>query len=188
MIHKQFRAASAGRGPNPFLARLEPHLPAPGDAIEWGAGRGQASRRLADLGWRVWAVENDPAMSAGLLEDGRIRTVPMDLRAWTPPPHRLSLFLFCLFYLPPEDQSAAVSRAAARLEPGGILAGQLLLPRDDWARDGLMQSASPDILPAWPERPIWDEVEKDGRTAWGEPKRWHILHFAIRAPEPDGSG
>jgi hypothetical protein len=186
LIHEKFRSATAEMGPNPFLSRLEPFLPKPADAVEWGAGRGRASRRLAGLGWRVWAVERDPAMISDLLGDARIRTVPMDLRSWTPPPHRLSLFLFSLFYLPAEDQAAAVRKAALRVEPGGILAGQLLLERDDWARSGEMHAAGPEILPSWPVRLIWDEAEREGRTAWGEPKRWHILHFALRAPAPDG--
>jgi hypothetical protein len=176
----RFIPASLGLPPNPFLARLEPLLGEPGQAIDWGAGHGAASARLRELGWAVTAVESHPQMVPSLLVRPGLPTVCMDMRDWSPPSHDLSLFLFSIFWMPLAEQERVLLRSWEKLNDGGVLAGQILLPSDDWVQEGSAFPGPMAALDGLGERLIWDEAERDGKTLFETPKHWHILHFALR--------
>ncbi len=178
----RFIPASIGLPPNPFLARLEPLLPAPGLALDWGAGHGAASLRLQEIGWQVTAVESNLQMLASLLAHPGLPTVCMDMRAWRPPSHDLSLFLFSIFWISEEDQKQMLLRSWSQLRRQGVLAGQILLPRDDWVSDGDAFPGPIEALQGLGSPLIWEETERDGKTLFNTPKHWHILHFALRKP------
>jgi tellurite methyltransferase len=74
------------------------------------------------------------------------------------------------------------------LAPGGLLALQLFGDRDEWADGGheteatYHSRAEVDVLTEGLERVFFDEVERDGHTALGDAKHWHIFHMILRRP------
>jgi hypothetical protein len=80
------------------------------------------------------------------------------------------------------------SRLRGAVKPGGLIGFQLFGDRDEWAdleeyKDVCFQSrAKVEELVAGLERLHDEEVEKDGHTALGEAKHWHVFHMLLRRP------
>ena len=65
--------------PSAWVARWAPQIPAGGRVLDVASGRGRHARYLATLGYRVEAVDRDPAALAGLAGLPGIRTSCADL-------------------------------------------------------------------------------------------------------------
>lgn len=116
-----------------YLALLAPGmLPGRGDLWDLGCGRGIAlalirtatrDRGAAGIGLRLHGVEADRralrVARRALAGDADLRHG--DLRTAEIPRCRAILLMDVLHYLAAEDQSAVLRRAAAALEPGGVL-------------------------------------------------------------------
>jgi hypothetical protein len=76
----------------------------------------------------------------------------------------------------------------AALAPGGCFAGQLFGPEDQFVREAppgsmsVHDAAEVARLVAGLEVLRNEEVAKDGHTALGRPKYWHVHHLLVRAP------
>lgn len=96
---------------------------APGRALDLGAGEGRHAVWLAELGWRVTAVDfSAVGLAKGEKEASRrgirVDWVVADARSWHPAPQtRFDLVLVSYLHLP----SDVVSRTRTWLAPGGAL-------------------------------------------------------------------
>ncbi|MCW5937743.1 MAG: class I SAM-dependent methyltransferase [Fimbriimonadaceae bacterium] len=179
--------ATKGRGPNPFLTIAEPHLGPIGHALDLGAGVGNTARWLADRGWTVHAVEpNQDAHRFFAETAGEAEGVALEAAHF----HNASLgsydavlALFTLFFEEPGRFPATWRRLTASLRPGGVFAGQFLGPNDDWSERCLTHSRAEveALFPGW-EFLHFEEVDRDGDTALGEAKHWHVFHVIARKP------
>ncbi|WP_203713417.1 class I SAM-dependent methyltransferase [Asanoa siamensis] len=116
--------------PNRFVAQELAALP-PGSAVDLAAGEGRNALWLADLGWRVTAVD----FSAVALDKGRriarardlaIEWVHADLADYQPP--TADLVLIAYLHVPPALWQPVLRRAVAAVAPGGTL---LLVGHDE---------------------------------------------------------
>lgn len=117
------------------LARALPPIP-PGRALEIGAGTGFASRALAQLGWRVDAVEPSAAMRAeGAARTGELAIAWHDAAAETLPfaPDTFDLALFFAVVEFVEDPARALAEALRVVRHGGWLVAGILDARSPWA-------------------------------------------------------
>lgn len=115
--------------PNPQLSVEVRHL-APGRALEAGCGEGADAIFLAEMGWRVTAVDFSSvaleragahAARRGDEVADRITWSEQDLLAW-PPPQRAFELVSCAFvHLPAEERVALHRRLASAVAPGGTL-------------------------------------------------------------------
>jgi tellurite methyltransferase len=77
------------------------------------------------------------------------------------------------------------SRLRAALEPGGTLVLTLFGDRDEWAgTKGMtfLTRAELEAVLAGLDVITLDEVDEDGRTAFGTTKHWHIWEVVARRP------
>ncbi len=180
MILQRFKEESRSLPANPFFAKLEPHLPVAGRALDLGAGWGQGSAWLAERGWAVDAVEIDPEMVDALRLIPGVSVHEGDMADFPEGEYQLVVGVFSLFFLPPDSLRTAWSRIEKCLQPGGIFGGQLLGPHDDWVKQeiayGLQRAEIEELLQRFKVLE-WQEVDREGKTVWGEAKHWHIHHL-----------
>lgn len=172
---------------HPLYNELAKHLPdEPGHALELGCGTGQGCEFFVARGWRVTAIDIDPrAIEATRERVGDSAAVVLIQGDIVEVPFAASEAVaagFVLFFLNPEQFAATWRRMGEALQQGGVLLVQFLGPNDDWAsRGGLSHDrAEVEDLSAGYEVLHHEEVERDGKTAWGESKHWHVHHVIAR--------
>lgn len=179
-LNQMFYAASRELPVQPFMRTLEPFLPNPGRALDFGAGLGKEAAWLIARGWRVTAVECDVTALDDLRHNAPAAEVVLDL-ADVKGEYDLTLACFSIFYPAPESLADTWRRLLALTKPGGILAGQLLGEQDSWAN--WARTAHRDEVEALydgHERLYHEEVCREGKTAFGATKTWHVHHFVLR--------
>jgi SAM-dependent methyltransferase len=102
-----------------------------GTVLDLGCGTGRVSLHLARRGHRVLGLDRDPALLASLAERaGSLPVEPLlaDAREYelTTPVGLVLAPMQFLQLLSPADRRACLRRAAAALEPGGLLAAAIV--------------------------------------------------------------
>lgn len=112
-------------GPNRFVAE-ELTGTAPGRALDLAAGEGRNAIWLAELGWRVTAVDFSAvaigkARKLAAARGADVDLVTADLLAYRPEEAAYDLVLIVYLHLPPGEFADVLGRAVAALAPGGTL-------------------------------------------------------------------
>lgn len=189
MSWTDFYQATLKKPVHPLFHELEAFLPStPGHALDVGCGVGNATLWLLDRGWRVTAFDPDPEALEILREraSGRAGFDGFVAPVQTAPLESVDLVVaqFCLFFLPESEFDDAWNRLLGTVRPGGLAMGQLLGPNDDWAGERITHTPDQvesllngfDIL-------YYEEADRDGETALGEAKHWHVHHWIARRRE-----
>lgn len=158
-------------------------------AVDLGCGSGRDTIELLRRGWRVLAIDAEPAaieklsarsdLPAGVALSGQVAR--FEDAEW--PPCDLVNSSFALPLMAPDDFNPVWQRIVASLNPGGRVACQLYGPRDSWAgRPGMTfhDRAAVDALLGGLEVEMLREEEDDSTTVRGEDKHWHIFHIVAR--------
>jgi SAM-dependent methyltransferase len=187
----QFYEKQGGRGVRPtFQSALAAWDGEPGDAVDLGCGDGVESRHLAEHGWRVLAVDADSGveervrsgLSAEASERVEVRRASFETLGELPPTD----LVYAGFALPFCDQShfpylwANIREA---LRPGGVFAGELFGPHDEWAgRSGMSFHDRSQVEGMLAGMDVVQLVEDDRRgMSFEGPKHWHVFHIVARA-------
>jgi len=165
-----------------------------GYAIDLACGEGRDTAEFLRRGWRVLAVDSEPAALDWL-------TARDDLTAPAARPQTRSLETLCSpmedaeweaadivnasFALPfvPRDRFPGLwDRITGSLRPGGFFAGQIFGPDDDWASDSLSiyDRAGVDRLFQGFSFERREEINRAGKDAHGNAKHWHMFHIVAR--------
>lgn len=175
--------------------------------VDLGAGSGRDSIAMLRRGWRVTAIDASAdglrRLTAKCAEepDAALRLVAvearfeeMDLATILPEGASLVNASMCLPFCPPEAFAgvwsqivAAMRRAAARGRPARF-SGQLFGDRDGWSHipaRSHQTRAEVDRMLAPFTLEHFEEIEKDGKDAFGNPKHYHVFHIVARL---DGAG
>jgi SAM-dependent methyltransferase len=109
--------------PNRFLVAEAAGL-APGRALDIACGEGRNALWLAELGWRVTAVDFSPvaidkARDRAARERRDVDFVCADLLDYEPEAEAHDLVLVLYLQLPPDERQLVLGRAATALAPGG---------------------------------------------------------------------
>lgn len=168
---------------------LEPYLPPSGKAIDLGCGGGRGTLRLLDHGLDVVAVDvSEEALSYLRPKIPAASNVELICSSFTDldlDSYDVVVACFTLFFMPPAEFDAFWPRVVSSMKPSGIFAGQFLGVNDSWNergftvhdREGVDELLSDlDVL-------MLKEEERDGETALGEPKHWHVFHVIARRPK-----
>lgn len=158
-------------------------------AVDLGCGAGRDARELLRAGWRVLAVDREPAaktalekaMEPDLRTHLRIRIE--DLATVPIPPCDLVNASLCLPFLAQPAYDATWGRIVAALAPGARLAAMLFGDHDESASDTDMTCLPPEKIRASLagfEIEFWAEKEEDSKTALGDPHHFHLVEFVAR--------
>jgi tellurite methyltransferase len=188
--------AAAGDAPRETLldalARFEADAQPAGLAVDLGCGTGRDTLELLRRGWRVVAIDAEPAAIELLLDrpeaaghHDRLETVVARLGEAEWPEAELVNASFSLPFCPPAEFEGTWQRVVDSLVHGGRFCGQLFGDHDGWApADSLTfhSRAQVEELLAGLDVERLDELEQDGQTAVGDPKHWHLFHLVARRP------
>lgn len=170
--------------------------------VDLGCGSGRDSVEMLRRGWRVVAIDGSEDGLARLGAHGalppdaasRLRTVHadfigLDLAAVAPEGADLVNASFSLPFCPPEHFGAlwgqigrTLDRAAARGRRARF-AGQFFGDRDEWKvireRVHHTRTEVERLLEGF-DLEKFEETEKDGNDAFGNPKHYHVFHVVAR--------
>jgi tellurite methyltransferase len=158
-------------------------------AVDLGCGGGRDTLELLRRGWRVLAVDSEPEI---------IQWV----RSTVPPKHRAQLQArvalfdelrlpkcdlinasYSLPFCPPDQFDSLWRKIVSSLCPRGRFAGHLFGIRDDWSKDiDKTFHTIKQINNLLGEFEVEDflEVEREGTTASGRRKHWHVFSIVAR--------
>lgn len=178
--------AMVSRPLHPHYANLDPYLPAGGEALELGCGVGQGVVHLLEKGFHVTAVDAEEealALLRSRLPNGApaklVRNQFQELEMET---YDVVVAHFCLFFLTPAEFEAFWPRLVGSIKPGGLLSTQLLGVNDEWRDRGYTTHTREEVEALLePFEVLYlEEVDRDGETAQGVPKHWHVFHVVAR--------
>jgi tellurite methyltransferase len=187
-----YYAKTAGRAPRETLLFALDRFEAEGrigDAVDLGCGGGRDTVELLRRGWRVLAIDAEPAGVAHLRArgdlpaSGRLETKVARMEDAALPPCDLVNSSFALPLCPPARFPALWVGIVAALRPGGRFAGQCCGDRDSWAEDPSLthhSRAQAEALFDGFEIESFREEEEDSTTPRGTAKHWHIFHVVAR--------
>jgi SAM-dependent methyltransferase len=171
-----------------FAADAVAGSPAP-FAVDLGCGAGRDARELLRAGWRVLAIDREPAaleaLHAATADELRVHleTRVADLADVEIPPCELVNASLSLPFLAPDAFWATWGRVLDALPVGGRVAAMLFGDRDASADDPEMTCPSPELirstLDAF-EIEHWVDDEEDSQTALGEPHHFHRIELVAR--------
>ncbi|WP_158865097.1 class I SAM-dependent methyltransferase [Leifsonia sp. AG29] len=187
----RFYEEQGGRTVRPTFDRaLEALGDRPARAIDLGCGDGVETRQLAKHGWEVLAVDADPGVEqrvvAGLADEeaARVTVRRSTFEALRQlPPAELVYAGFALPFCDPEHFPYLWADIRDALVPGGVFAGELFGPHDEWFGRPHMNfhdRAGVESMLAGME--VLELVEDDRRgMSFEGPKHWHVFHIVARA-------
>jgi SAM-dependent methyltransferase len=185
--------AIAGRAPRPLLAavlrRWEAAAGGPlRSAVDLGCGDGTETLVLLQQGWRVLAVDSEPAAIAAVRarvapgDAARLDTQVASFEAVRFPAVDLMYAGLSLFFCDPGVFPEVWARIGAAIVPGGRFAGHLLGDRDTWAGgSGYTAHTAAQARQLFQGFTVesFEEVEND-RPAFSGPKHWHVFEIIAR--------
>jgi SAM-dependent methyltransferase len=158
-------------------------------ALDLGAGTLIESKFLIESGFRkVTAVDN--SVEAESFAD-KLDSPYLDLKRvsfkkfkFTKNKYDLITAQFSLPFYGRRGFSNFLKRIKGSLRPDGIFVGQLFGVRDSWNIFGsdLVFNPRKEVEAFFRDMDILEliEEEKDGRTASGKKKHWHLFHFMVK--------
>ena len=195
-----FLEATMARPPRDTLLRAMEAFGAPGHAAaraaDLGAGAGNETLALLHAGWCVDAFDTHaPALDLiqrRALDAGRgdqLTTHPQSIHDARPGRAMYNLVHagFAWPFVPPEQFNPAWHRWRGAVRPGGVFSGELFGVRDSWNDPGGMPltfhtDEQVALLLDGLDLLHFEAVERDGTTALGTSKHWHVFHFVGRVP------
>jgi len=158
----------------------------PGLAVDLGCGEGRDALELLLLGWRVLAIDRQPAALELLnrqvpeTHKERLTAVCRTLESAAWPPALLVNAGLSLPFCQPNRFPALWRRIRASLMPGGRFAGHLLGERDEWAgSSGLSYHTRRQVewLLSGLRVDCLQEDEMDLELTNQQIKHWHVFHI-----------
>jgi tellurite methyltransferase len=158
-------------------------------AVDLGCGDGRDAVELLRQGWRVLAIDAEPAAIERLRARADLPAgAPLEAlcarfedAAW--PMIDLVNASFALPLCAPERFPEVWERIARQLRPGGRFSGQLFGHRDEWYGEAgitFHEPAEVERLLAGFAVELLEEEETDTATPYGKPKHWHLFHIVAR--------
>ncbi|MCI0156171.1 methyltransferase domain-containing protein [Leifsonia shinshuensis] len=187
----QFYEKQGGRGVRPtFEAALDGWSDGPGLAIDLGCGDGVETRELAERGWHVLAIDSDPGVDDRVREgldteaSSRVETRCATFEGLGELPRADLVYAgFALPFCDPTSFPYLWADIRDAIEPGGLFAGELFGPHDEWyGRPGMNFHDRAGVEAMLTGLDVLRLVEDDRRgMSFEGPKHWHVFHIVARA-------
>ncbi len=173
--------------PSELLVQARAFVGHTGKALDVGGGALKDSRYLLEQGFNVTVVDRDPlvAQMAKDLSTEKLHVVIADFKDvdFGVNQYDIASAMFSLPFVSPDVFEMVFRNIQTSLIKGGIFCGQFFGVRDEWSSNANMtfhtKAQVEDLLS---DMDIFScvEKEKDGKTANGTPKHWHVFHVIAR--------
>ncbi|MEM7229979.1 MAG: class I SAM-dependent methyltransferase [Planctomycetota bacterium] len=196
-ILMQFMDATTGREARPMLFEALRHTEQRGQAIDLGCGPGNDVLELLKAGFHVLATDGhvaaiertrERADDAGFADRLTTRLARFAQVHLEPNSADLIHAGFALPFTTVAEFDHIWTSICTALRPGAVFAGQFFGVKDDWAHDeerselrAFTRAEVDNLLQAF-EICHFEEVDRDGETATGTEKHWHVFHVVARRP------
>jgi tellurite methyltransferase len=187
---------TAGRPPRELLLRALDHVAwesksrAGKTAIDLGCGAGNDTLELLRRGWRVLAIDQQPAALKFVARripnrwKSRVTLLAAPMEGLSLPRADLVYASFSLPFCAPEQFGHLWKTIQGALSPGGHFAGQLFGDRDEWCGKRPLTFHSVRQVRALARGyhvELFREIEEEGRSFEG-PKHWHYFEVVLEKP------
>jgi SAM-dependent methyltransferase len=196
MDWRDYYDKTGAREPRPLLMDALALFEEPGFAIDVGSGPGVESRELLRAGWRVLAVDAEPAAAEYLLrsvspeEQVRLNVETVDFAAMQLPHADLVWSSLSLSFCDPAAFERVWRTVKGAVRPGGRLACDVFATRHAWSsRPGMTFLSVQQVreMLAGFQIEVLNEVEAERETAFDGLKHWHAVELIVRRPGAPGS-
>lgn len=154
-------------------------------ALDLGAGALQDSEYLLKQGFnKVVAVDSEPSIQ-NRSDDERLQVVISPFEDFDFPTGLFDLVnaQYSLPFTNPQQFERVFASIKNSLKKEGIFIGQLFGDRDGWSQDENMTFLTKEEVTNFivdMETIKFSEEEKDGKTASGKNKHWHVFNLILR--------
>lgn len=162
----------------PLLVEALPYVNNKNYALDFGCGAGNDSRYLKGKGFRVTSVDSNPEVKEYFDDPDLIISTYADFDF--PIEHYdLVNAQYALPFNPPGSFNLMFERLTKSLKQGSIFAGQFFGKEDSWSNNKDMtfhtEARVRSLLSAYKIH-VFREEKREGKTALGENKFWHVFH------------
>lgn len=175
--------------PSALLVRALPYVLHKGDALDVGAGALKDSKLLLSQGFNVTAVDSEPQVAelADKISSDKFELCITPFESFDFPKKKFDLVsaMMSLPFEKPQTFNAVFGRIKDSLKKGGIFCGQFFGLKDSWNVPNSQmtfhdsQEIAVDLAQGLEPIEFWEE-EKEGMTARGAVKHWHVFHLIAR--------
>ena len=177
-----------GRPPRKELIEAMKFVVNKGSALDMGAGALQDSKYLLGEGFsKVIALDSEPTLAARGkgIEDKRLEVTVNSFENFDFPNETFDLVnaQYSLPFIQPKQFARVFESIKKSLNKDGVFVGQLFGDRDDWSANENMTfftKKDAEELVGNMEIINFDEEERDGQTAAGDKKHWHVFNLILR--------
>ncbi|MEW6459888.1 MULTISPECIES: trans-aconitate 2-methyltransferase [Pseudomonas] len=171
-----------------LLMALDASTRTTGFAIDLGCGAGRDTLELLRRGWEVLAIDREKQAIARLCQQlqtdqaPRLQTLCEHFEHCELPPADLINSAFALPFCHPKEFPHLWQRISHALKHDGLFCGNFFGPDDDWASADLsiLDKQSVENLFAGWELLHFEEINRQGSTARGHTKHWHLFSVVAR--------
>jgi tellurite methyltransferase len=175
---KEYYSITKNSPPTPLLIKALEYVVNKKKAIDIGAGALKDTRHLLQNGFNVTAVDSSELMAE---EAQQIKSE--NLKYFVSDFSDIASAMYSLPFILPKDFENVLVNIKHSLVKGGIFCGQFFGCNDDWSANPKMNfhtRESVGKLLSDMEIIFLEEREKDGETANGTLKHWHVFDFIAR--------
>ncbi len=180
--------------PSSLLIKALGYVRQKSKAIDIGGGALKDTRYLLDQGFEVTVIDQEPQMQglAHTIQSDQLHPIVTSFADFDFPSNEYDLAsaMYALPFNSPKTFDAVVQKIKKSLVKGGIFSGQLFGNMDEWSNNVAMTFHTKDQatkLFSDMEVILLEEVEKDGKTADGSPKHWHVFNLLLDVHDLAGS-
>lgn len=178
-----YTKSTKNKAPRQLLIKALGYLANKDSALDLGAGALNDSKYLIDFGFnKVVALDNELGSDFSHQNFTFVKTKIEDYN-YQPESFDLVNAQFVLSFISSENINLVLEKVYTTLRFGGIFVGQLFGSKDSWATNlntyVYSEEESRHLLSNF-SLIYFEEEEKDGQTALGTQKHWHLFNFIVK--------
>ncbi len=183
----EYYKLTGNKPPSKLLVKALPFVANKEKAIDIGGGALKDTRYLLAEGFDVTVIDASESVreAAHALDSEKVHVHITTFEDFQFPEdtYDIASAMFALPFTGPTHFTEVFRRIEKSLVPGGIFCGQFFGKNDGWSQNPHMTFHTESEIKSLLEHfklLSFAEIEKDGTTANGAPKHWHIFEFIAR--------